>query len=139
MALKVIKNTLGQPEIYAGPHCQVNMQQCWHYRLQNPLLNTLYKDSISYTERWYLETRRLINEGLWGHPLLASLLADPVIKSTLINSTVVDSATMLSIINNPQQPEYQTSAAINLRKLKKWHAFFVSLPPALHLLIEANS
>lgn len=138
MALKVIKNTLNTPELYAGPHCQIEIEQCWQSHLNNPLLNKLYKDSVSYTERWYLETRRLINDEMWDHPLLNSVLLDEHLKFNLIKSTIVDGASMRSILNSNQFPEYQLSAGVNLKKLTRWCAFFVSLPDSHETLVALN-
>jgi len=138
MALRVIKNTLNQPDIYTGPHQQLDVRWCWQDHLNNPLLNKLYKDSVSYTERWYLETRRLINEELWYHPILHSILLDEKLKLELIKSTIIDGTAMRSMINNHQQPEYQMSAAVNLNKLRRWCAFFVSLPDSHETLVALN-
>jgi hypothetical protein len=138
MALKVIKNTLNTPAVYTGPHCQVEIVQCWQTQLNNPLLNKLYKDSVCYTERWYLETRRLINEELWYHPLLNSVLLDEHLKFNLIKSTIVDGASMRNILVNNQHPEYQMSAGVNLKKLRRWCAFFVSLPDSHETLVALN-
>jgi hypothetical protein len=138
MALKVIKNTLNAPDVYTGPHQQLDVQYCWQSQLNNPLLNKLYKDSVSYTERWYLETRRLINEELWHHPVLHSILLDEKLKLELIKSTIIDGTMMRSMINNHQHPEYQMSAGINLKKLCRWCAFFVSLPDSHETLVALN-
>lgn len=138
MTLKVIKNTLGQADIYTGLHQQIDVTQCWQSHLNNPLLNRLYKESVSYTERWYLETRRLIHEELWYHPILNSILIDPQLKFDLIKSTVIDGATMRSVINDADYPEFQVSAAVNLKKLKQWCAFFISLPDSHETLVALN-
>lgn len=138
MALRVIKNTLRQPDVYTGPHRQIEAEQCWQPSLNNPLLNKLYKDTISYTERWYLESRRLINEEMWQHPLLVSLLLDDQLKLKLIKSTIVDGAVMRNVINCPDMPEYQLSASVNLKKLNRMCAFFVSLPDSHETLVALN-
>jgi len=141
MALRVIKNTINKqttPEIYTGPHRQLNFQQCWATWLNNPLLNNLYKDNIVYTERWYLELRRLINDESWTHPLLNSVIADHELKMRLIKSTVIDGAVMRSVLLSAEHPEYQLSAAVNLKKLRRWCAFFVSLPDSLEILADLN-
>lgn len=138
MALRVIKNTLRQPDVYTGPHRQIEVEQCWQPSLNNPLLNKLYKDTISYTERWYLETRRLINEEMWQHPLLVSLLLDDQLKLKLIKSTIVDAVNMRSILNDSRYPEFQMSAGVNLKKLTRWCAFFVSLPDSHETLVALN-
>jgi hypothetical protein len=139
MALRVIKNTLNQPDVYTGPHQQLDMQCCWQIHLNNPLLNKLYKDSVCYTERWYLETRQLINDEMWHHPLLISLLLDEKLKLGLIKSAIIDGTMMRSMINNHQHPEYQMSASVNLKKLSRWCAFFISLPDSLETLADLNA
>ena len=141
MALRVIKNTIDkQPlEIYTGPHCQLNFQHCWASWLGNPFLNSIYKDNVSYTERWYLELRRLINDEIWTHPLLTSVILDHTLKYNLIKSTVIDGAVVRNLLLSDAQPEYQMSAAINLKKLRRWCAFFVSLPDSLETLADLNA
>jgi hypothetical protein len=124
--------------IYNGPHYQIEFQHCWAPWLNNPLLNKLYKDSVCYTERWYLETRRLINEGLWTHPLLNSIVQDPNMKSLLVRSTVIDGAMLRSVLQNESYPEFHISAGINLKKINRWCAFFVSLPDSLEILVSLN-
>ncbi len=140
MPLKVIKNTLQQkPTVdYNGPHKQIELATCWMPYLNNPLLNKLYKENISFTERWYLETRRLINEGMWNHPLLTSVLLDEDLKARLIKSTIIDGAVMRTIINDSTLPEFQMSASVNLKKLLKWCSFFVSLPDSHETLVALN-
>jgi len=141
MALKVIKNTINEKplEIYSGPHRQLNFQQCWATWLNNPLLNNLYKNNIAYTERWFLEIRRLINDEEWCHPLLNSVVADHELKLHLIKSTVIDGAFMRDILLNNNYPEYQLSASVNLKKLRRWCAFFTSLPDSLETLAALNA
>lgn len=140
MVLRVIKNTTAQRQEveYIGPHKQIELATCWMPYLNNPLLNKLYKENISFTERWYLETRRLINDGMWTHPLLVSILLDEQLKARLIKSTVIDGAVMRTIINDESLPEYQMSASVNLKKLLKWCAFFVSLPDSQETLVALN-
>jgi len=137
--LQVIKAPLPKlASVYGGPHCQLEFTSCWTKRLNNPLLNSLYKSSICYTERWYLETRRLINDELWYHPLITTLLKDQEFKSMLVTSAFIDGALMRSVINDDAYPEYQLSAAINLKKLNQWCSFFVSLPHSHETLSDLN-
>jgi hypothetical protein len=140
MPLKVIKNTLAQQPAadYTGPHKQIDLVTCWMPYLNNPTLNKLYKENISFTERWYLETRRLINDGMWDHPLLRSIVLDEQLKARLIKSTIIDGAAMRTVINDVTLPEYQMSACVNLKKLLKWCAFFVSLPDSHEILVALN-
>lgn len=139
MALRVIKNTLKDPNFYAGPHKQIELQDCWLQSLHNPLLNKLYKDSITYTERWFLETRRLINDEMWYHPILNSVLLDQELKFNLIKSTIIDGASMRVVICNNNLPEYHTSASVNLKKLTRMCAFFASLPDSHETLVALNA
>lgn len=135
--LKVIKkpNKI-ENFVYTGPHQQMTYTACWSKSLINPLLNKLYKENVCYTERWYLEIRRLVNEETWDHPLLQSIIYDQKLKTHLVKSTFIDGALMRDVINNDAYPEYQISAAINLKKLNRWCAFFVSLPDSQKTLVD---
>ena len=136
--IRVIKSPK-KPNIYFGPHQQLEYQQCWAPWLNNPLLNKLYKDTVSYTERWYLEVRKLVLEENWYHPLMNSILLDDKLKTNLVKSTVIDGAVMRSILQNDAYPEYHISAGINLKKLNRWCAFFVSLPDSHETLVALNA
>jgi hypothetical protein len=137
--LRVIKN---QPslknDIYFGPHCQLAFQACWNPTLNNPILNKLYKESVPYTERWFLEVRKLINEGTWHHPLLVSIIYDNKLKTDLVKSTVIDGASMRSILSSDEFPEFHISASVNLKKSERWCAFFTSLPSTIEILADLN-
>ena len=137
--LRVIRSfKLEKSNFYSGPHHQLNFNACWERYLNNPLLNSLYKDDVCYTERWYLESRRLINEGIWHHPLLNIVVRDEHLKSQLVKSAVIDGALMRSVLRNDDYPEYQISAGVNLKKLNRWCAFFVSLPSSIEILSRLN-
>lgn len=136
--LRVIKNSKTEQKVYTGPHQQLAFHACWSPHLINPVLNRLYKDSICYTERWYLEVRRMINEEMWTHPLLVSVIKDPTLKTQIVKSTFIDGALMRNVLNDDNFPEYQISAGINLKKLNRWCAFFVSLPDSLKILADLN-
>lgn len=136
--LRVIKNTKTEQKVYTGPHQQLAFHACWSPQLINPVLNRLYKDSVCYTERWYLEVRRMINEEMWTHPLLVSVIKDPTLKTQIVKSTFIDGALMRNVLNDDNFPEYQISAGINLKKLNRWCAFFVSLPDSLKTLVDLN-
>lgn len=136
--LRVIKSTPKPAQPYTGPHRQLHYQSCWSPWLNNPVLNRLYKDSVCYTERWYLELRRLINEEMWYHPLLISVIKDDALKTSLVKSAVIDGALMRSVLATDEFPEYQISAGVNLKKLNRWCGFFVSLPDSLEILVALN-
>lgn len=54
----------------------VDLYHCWDRRLDNPLLNSLFKQEVCYVERWYLQTVYLLNMEQVEHPLLVSLMSD---------------------------------------------------------------
>lgn len=51
----------------------IDLYYCWDKKLLNPFLNRLYKEEVSYVERWYLETQHLIDLENTEHPLLKLL------------------------------------------------------------------
>jgi hypothetical protein len=138
--LRIIKSEPKKSnQIYNGPHHQLNYQSCWAPHLNNPLLNTLYKDSVCYTERWYLELRRLINEEIWYHPLLNVVIGDVDLRRALVKSAFIDGALMRSVLQGDAYPEFHISASVNLKKLNRWCAFFVSLPDSHETLVRLNA
>jgi hypothetical protein len=137
--LRIIKNTTKSNQVCNGPHHQLQYQSCWVPHLNNPLLNQLYKNSICYTERWYLELRRLINDELWYHPLINVVLGDTVLRRELVKSAFIDGALMRSVLATDDYPEFHISASINLKKLNRWCAFFVSLPDSHKTLVRLNA
>lgn len=112
---------------YSGPHLQVPLRACSNMSLNNPFLNAIYKRSISFTERWYLESRKLILEERWDHPILDVVINDLSLRRKLVESTVIDGTTMREVLANPDKPEYHVSAGVNLNRLQRWCGFFVSL------------
>lgn len=127
MTLRLIKHTPNKPHAYTGPHYQVPLTACQHPSLDNPRLNALYKPHISYVERWYLESRRLILEEKLQHPLLVFLQLDPEVRFKLVKSTIVDAVKMREILTNDLLAKYHVSASVNLKRLNRWCSFFVSL------------
>lgn len=98
-----------------------------HGSLDNPRLNALYKPNISYTERWYLESKQLILQECYEHPLIVFLLQDPNMRLRLVKSTIVDSVRMKEILSDDHMAKYHMSASVNLKRLNRWCAFFSSL------------
>lgn len=137
MMLTVIKKQISNE--YHGPHFQLEYQQCWDSKLNNPLLHSLYKESVCYTERWYLEIRRIIENELWHHPLLHSIVSDNKLRYELVKSTVIDGNRTRSIVITDDSPAYKISAEVNYRKLIKWCAFFVSIPDSHETLVSLNA
>lgn len=137
MSLKLVEET-NPLEFYNGPHKQMQFTLCNEEKLNNPLLNRLYKSNICYTERWYLETRKIIFDENWDHPILQSICEDSDLKAKLIKSTIIDGVLMRNVVNNVSLPEYHISAGINLKKLHRWCGFFSSLPELTKTLADLN-
>lgn len=137
--LRVIKSQhINRVQDYSGPHHQLEFNACWGKYLNNPLLNSLYKPSVCFTERWFLESQRLIRDKLWYHPLLSIVVNDNNLKTTLVKSAVIDGTLMRDILALDNFPEYHISAGINLKKLNRWCSFFVSLPNSIETLLRLN-
>lgn len=138
--LKIIKNVPKKiaVEVYDGPHRQQAYKACWEPSLNNPFLNKLYKNSVCYTERWYLELRQLIHAEKWQHPLVNVAVHDTNLKIRLIKSAVIDGTLMRSILDSDEHPAYQMSAGVNLRKINRWCGFFTSLPDSIEILADLN-
>lgn len=125
MHLRLIKNP--KDLTYRGPHLQVPMRACCWPDLHNPFLNSIYKKNITYTERWYLEARKLLLDERWDHPILEIITCDRDLRRRLVESTVVDGVEMRATLADPTRPEYHVSASVNLNRLQRWAGFFVSL------------
>ncbi|MDB2315353.1 hypothetical protein N9V27_00080 [bacterium] len=137
MSLKLVKDKI-PAEFYSGPHKQMQFTLCNEEKLNNPLLNNLYKDNICYTERWYLEARKIIFDENWDHPIIQIICEDTNLKARLIKSTVIDGVLMRNVVNNISLPEFRISAGINLKKLHRWCGFFSSLPDSTKTLVDLN-
>lgn len=125
MHLRLIKSH--KDLTYSGPHLQMPLRACFNPRLNNPFLNAIYKKDITFTERWYLESRKRLLGEEWNHPILDIVINDMDLRRGLVESTVIDGANMRSILSNPDRPEYHVSARVNLGRLQRWCGFFVSL------------
>lgn len=53
----------------------VDLFYCWDQRLNNPLLNSLFKPEVTYVERWYLQATHLLNLESTNHPIIKTLLS----------------------------------------------------------------
>jgi hypothetical protein len=102
----------------------IDLYYCWDSRLNNPLLNRLYKTEISYVERWFLHLQHLLNEEDVNHPILQLILSpqDPTLEY-LIDSTEKDLAVQryFSDVRNAD------AASTNVVRLNRWLAKWQSL------------
>lgn len=135
MTLRLIKNT-STVDTYFGPHYQVPLFSCMNPALDNPFLNAIYKNSVTYAERWFLEVRKRVLDSDWNHPIVQIACVDQQLKSLLVKSTVIDGAYMRDIVRDPKLPEFHVSAGINLKRLNRWCGFFVSLPDSIDILAD---
>lgn len=95
----------------------VDLYHCWDSRLNNPLLNSIFKPEVSYVERWFLQTRHLLNREQNEHPILKLLFStDDNTLDLLIESTEKD----LNIQLNFANILYQDSTDINIARLNRW-------------------
>jgi hypothetical protein len=99
----------------------VDLYHCWDRRLDNPLLNSLFKQEVCYVERWYLQTVHLLNMELEDHPLLVSLMSDTTLD-LIIELVEKD----LKIQKESSQDDTLTTD-YNLIRLNKWLVKFQGL------------
>jgi len=102
----------------------VDLYFCWDARLNNPLLNRLFKEEVSYVERWYLQVTHLLNVEDVEHPIIQTLLskqdttlnllAEATDKDLCVQRRLTDVSTIFST-------DYQ------IRKLTKWQNKWTSL------------
>lgn len=97
----------------------VDLYYCWDCRLNNPLLNSIFKPEISYVERWYLQTQHLLNNEENDHPIISLLLSkqDTTLK-LLIEVTEKDLVIQRFFNDSYYTTKYATE--FNIIKLNRW-------------------
>jgi hypothetical protein len=96
----------------------LDLYYCWDVRLNNPLLNTLFKPEISYVERWYLQTQHLLNLEDTDHPIIKLLLSpNDNTLHRLLDATEKD----LTIQRYFVDKDNAISAEANVLKLNRWY------------------
>ena len=96
----------------------LDLYYCWDVRLNNPLLNTLFKPEISYVERWYLQTQHLLNLEDTNHPIIKLLLSpNDNTLHRLLDATEKD----LTIQRYFVDKDNVISAEANVLKLNRWN------------------
>ena len=108
----------------------VDLYHCWDRRLDNPLLNSLYKQEVSYVERWYLQTVHLLNMELVEHPLVISLMSDTTLE-LLIELIEKDLKIQKEFVDTTLTTDY------NLIRLSKWLVKFQGLLQYRHRLYNS--
>ena len=96
----------------------LDLYYCWDVRLNNPLLNTLFKSEISYVERWYLQTQHLLNLEDMDHPIIKLLLST---KDNTLNMLLDATEKDLTIQRYFVDKDNVISAEANVLKLNRWN------------------
>jgi hypothetical protein len=95
----------------------VDLYHCWDRRLNNPLLNSIFKSEVCYVERWFLQTKHLLNNEEMDHPIIKTLLSNTdYTLDLLIANTEKD----LAVQRYFADIEYKDSTDINIGKLNRW-------------------
>ena len=108
----------------------VDLYHCWDRRLDNPLLNSLFKQEVCYVERWYLQTVHRLNMELEDHPLLVSLMSDTTLE-LLIDLIEKDLKIQKEFVDTTLTTDY------NLIRLNKWLVKFQGLLQYRHRLYNS--
>ena len=96
----------------------LDLYYCWDIRLNNPLLNTLFKPEISYVERWYLQTQHLLNLEDTDHPIIKLLLSpNDNTLHRLLDATEKDLTVQRYFVDK----DNAISAEANVLKLNRWN------------------
>lgn len=96
----------------------LDLYYCWDVRLNNPLLNTLFKPEISYVERWYLQTQHLLNLEDTDHPIIKLLLSpNDNTLHRLLDATEKDLTVQRYFVDK----DNAISAEANVLKLNRWN------------------
>ena len=101
----------------------VDLYYCWDRRLDNPLLNSLFKPEVNYAERWYLQTVHLLNMEYSDHPLIKTLLSNDNTLNLLVELIQKD----LLIQKKVDNEVYSLSTDYNISRLNKWLVKFQGL------------
>jgi hypothetical protein len=96
----------------------LDLYYCWDVRLNNPLLNTLFKPEISYVERWYLQTQHLLNLEDMHHPIIKLLLSS---KDNTLNILIDNTEKDLAVQRYFADKDNIVSAEANILKLNRWN------------------
>lgn len=108
----------------------VDLYHCWDRRLDNPLLNSLFKQEVCYVERWYLQTVYLLNMERVEHPLVISLMSDTTLE-LLIELIEKDLKIQKEFVDTTLTTDY------NLIRLNKWLVKFQGLLQYRHRLYNS--
>ena len=95
----------------------VDLHYCWDCRLNNPLLNSIFKSEVCYVERWFLQTRHLLNNEEVDHPLIKTLLNN---EDSTLNLLIESTEKDLAVQRYFADVAYKDATDINISKLNRW-------------------
>lgn len=95
----------------------LDLYYCWDNRLNNPLLNSIFKPETSYVERWYLQTQHLLNSEDIDHPVVKLLLSD---KDNTLNLLIEDTEKDLAVQRYFADVSNHDAAQTNVLRLNRW-------------------
>lgn len=102
----------------------LDLYYCWDIRLNNPLLNSLFKEETCYVERWYLQAQHLLNKDDTQHPIIQTLMSD---KNQILNLLIENTEKDLAVQRYFADVTNKHSAEVNIIKLNRWNAKWQSL------------
>lgn len=95
----------------------IDLYYCWDSRLNNPLLNSIFKPETSYVERWYLQTQHLLNNEETEHPVIKLLLSS---KDTTLNLLIENTEKDLAVQRYFADVNNYDAAQTNVVRLNRW-------------------
>jgi hypothetical protein len=95
----------------------VDLHYCWDCRLNNPLLNSIFKTEVCYVERWFLQTRHLLNNEEVDHPLIKTLLNN---EDSTLDLLIKNTEKDLAVQRYFADVAYKDATDVNISKLNRW-------------------
>jgi hypothetical protein len=95
----------------------VDLHYCWDCRLNNPLLNSIFKSEVCYVERWFLQTRHLLNNEEVDHPLIKTLLNN---EDSTLDLLIKNTEKDLAVQRYFADVAYKDATDVNISKLNRW-------------------
>jgi hypothetical protein len=102
----------------------LDLYYCWDVRLNNPLLNSIFKEETCYVERWYLQAQHLLNNDDVNHPIIQTLLSK---EDNTLNLLIENTDKDLAVQRYFADITNKHSAEVNIIKLNRWNSKWKSL------------
>jgi hypothetical protein len=81
------------------------------------LLNSIFKSEVCYVERWFLQTRHLLNNEEVDHPLIKTLLND---EDSTLDLLIKNTEKDLAVQRYFADVAYKDATDVNISKLNRW-------------------